>query len=90
MNYIQVDCPGCLYTFSKNQKDPNNYCDACTAESFENGTQTKDMKKKCMEHRWVWSGIPKGSAWCGNCDVDYDEKIHGPIKDLSGTPKACY
>lgn len=84
---IGAKCPGCLRNFIKHHKDPNDYCDDCTDESFATETQTMHMKKRCTEHRWVWSGVPRGSVWCGECDITYDENIHGKIKDLSGESK---
>lgn len=38
-------------------------------------------------HKWVWSGIPNGSAWCKHCDVTYCPDQHGDIPDLSGEPR---
>jgi hypothetical protein len=83
---VSTKCPGCLTMFQKHPSDPNDYCDPCTDDSMASQTQTKHMKKRCTNHRWVWSGTPKGMVWCGNCDVDYDEKLHGCIKDLSCGP----
>lgn len=89
MNFVDHKCPACSAVFNVNQMDLNPLCDTCNHKS---ATEMIDDYEevifeepvRCFDHKWVWSGIPKGSVWCSKCDVTYNEKLHGEIKDLSG------
>jgi uncharacterized Zn-finger protein len=88
LNYVNRVCPMCSTTFNVNQSDPNPLCDLCNfksemADDYEEAIINK-KPARCFDHKWVWSGVPRGSVWCSKCDTTYDEKLHGEIKDLSG------
>jgi len=37
----------------------------------------EDWAETLCVHKWIGSGVPGGSVWCSECNVDYDEKLHG-------------
>ena len=88
MNNIQRKCPSCQVMYTAHAKDPNPLCDACTlSDSPELDKFDTSATPYWCTHKWVWSGMPKGKMWCAKCDIDYDEKKHGKVRDLAEFPK---
>ena len=75
---VTKNCDECGVEFSISQMDPSDLCDDC-----HYGDLAKKSGGECIDHKWVWSGVPKGSVWCADCQVDHNEADHGTIKDLA-------
>ena len=90
MNMIKKTCANCFAVYQTNQMETGSLCLPCDiqksstkGDDFEDFQEDAHVARPCRGHEWVWSGVPRGSAWCKTCDETHDEKKHGAMKDLA-------